>query len=506
MRPSFMLCFSVPLLALATCARADDAVVGNGTAASCTEPALDAAIFRVYFGDSQGGRVSFDCGAAPVTIPLTTTRILDGGVTTEIDGGGKITLDAGRQRRHVDVSGANTRVTLRGLVFVGGFAAPGTYGGAVYQRDASTLIVEDCRFSGNEGGLGGGALAGDDATVQTVRRSLFEDNLADSGGAISKSFGRFELVDSTFIGNRAVNLGGAVFWRETFGEIARSRFIDNEATEGGGLWIRGAFADVLATSFEGNHSVTLGGAVSVERTVGGSAPPVRLIGVTARDNSAGQGGGAFHIRGDSFASTVNSPTRLVNVSTAGNRVLASTGTGGDLLVQNASSAGFSNLVEIAYSTLIDARAPGGGVAVHVFRNSRVFVRKSVLWGASGIACATSGTNPVLASNGDNVIPTGGCPFAEPSDRTFATRAALVLAPIGDYGGDVDTHLPLPGSPLIDVAACENTLTAVDARGRPRQVDGDGDLVGGRDSGAVERQPSDVGTPATGLPFADGFEG
>ena len=66
-------------------AHAGNAVVGNGTPASCTEAALQAALGAATAG---GGTVTFDCGqsaATPVTILLSQRLALPNGVI--IDGG-----------------------------------------------------------------------------------------------------------------------------------------------------------------------------------------------------------------------------------------------------------------------------------------------------------------------------------------------------------------------------------------------------------------------------------
>lgn len=56
---------SFPLLA-------DNATVGDGTPASCTEAALNAAVTQVVVGvQAPGGVLRFACGAAPHTIALT---------------------------------------------------------------------------------------------------------------------------------------------------------------------------------------------------------------------------------------------------------------------------------------------------------------------------------------------------------------------------------------------------------------------------------------------------
>jgi hypothetical protein len=61
-------------------------VVGTGTPGSCTEAALDAAL-------AGGGFVTFDCGPDPVTITISSTKMID--ADTTIDGGSLITISGG---------------------------------------------------------------------------------------------------------------------------------------------------------------------------------------------------------------------------------------------------------------------------------------------------------------------------------------------------------------------------------------------------------------------------
>jgi hypothetical protein len=61
-------------------------VVGTGSAASCTEAALDAAL-------AGGGSVTFNCGPNPATITVTSTKTID--ADTVIDGGSVVTLSGG---------------------------------------------------------------------------------------------------------------------------------------------------------------------------------------------------------------------------------------------------------------------------------------------------------------------------------------------------------------------------------------------------------------------------
>src|SRR5262245_16411028 len=71
-------------------------VVGTGTPASCTETALNTALMG-------GGAVTFDCGVGPVTILLSSQKVIT--QSTTIDGGGKITLNGADTTRLFSVSG-----------------------------------------------------------------------------------------------------------------------------------------------------------------------------------------------------------------------------------------------------------------------------------------------------------------------------------------------------------------------------------------------------------------
>ena len=76
-----------------------DGVVGTGTAVSCTSAAgLDDLQDEI----NDGGILTFNCGAALVIIPVTTTLEADadvGAINATVDGGGLITLDGQNARR-----------------------------------------------------------------------------------------------------------------------------------------------------------------------------------------------------------------------------------------------------------------------------------------------------------------------------------------------------------------------------------------------------------------------
>src|SRR5262245_48139200 len=141
-------------------------VVGTGTAASCTFSQLQTAA-------TAGGVITFDCGSAPVTIPVTATLKVPINKNTVIDGGNKITLDGGGAVRILSFDSPNWMatnfgLTLQHLTLTNGKAMPTEaiptapapcsqgwndgQGGAVYMRDGFLRSEEG---SGGKGGRSG---------------------------------------------------------------------------------------------------------------------------------------------------------------------------------------------------------------------------------------------------------------------------------------------------------------------------------------------------------------
>ena len=66
---SMQFAISIALASLSPLALAAGGVVGNGTAASCTEAAFDTVLANAQ--TTGGGTITFDCGAAPIAIPFS---------------------------------------------------------------------------------------------------------------------------------------------------------------------------------------------------------------------------------------------------------------------------------------------------------------------------------------------------------------------------------------------------------------------------------------------------
>lgn len=268
---------AVPAEAQAENVASPTTVVGTGTPESCTSAAFVGAVGR-------GGVITFNCGSAPVTITLTeTAKVVNStGPSIVIDGGGKVTLSGGGQRRILYMNTCDPaqgwttshcndqdhpRLTLQNLTFVDGAAsgtdAAGAYGGgAVFARGGRLKIVNSrffrnqCDAAGPD--VGGGAVRAldqyNDLPLYVVgstfggRNDL--GNVCSNGGALSSIGVSYSVLNSLFTHNRAIGTGanparsgtpgggsGGAIYNDgnTFDlRVCGSRVTENSAKEGGG--------------------------------------------------------------------------------------------------------------------------------------------------------------------------------------------------------------------------------------------------------------------------------
>ena len=245
-------------------------VVGHGTAASCTSAAVVAAV-------RAGGIIRFSCGPNPVVIALrATAKVMNTSSQVVLDGGGLVTLSGEGRRRilymdtcdraqvwttsHCDDQ-ATPRLVVQNMALKDGNATgqhfDGGGGGAIFARGGRLRIVNSA-FAGDrcdrEGpDLGGGAvraLSQYRGLPVYVVGSRFTDNWCSNGAALSSIGVSWTVLNSGFVGNRAVGnganpaqpgtpgggSGGAIYNdgdRMTL-TIAGSSFVNNHANEGGG--------------------------------------------------------------------------------------------------------------------------------------------------------------------------------------------------------------------------------------------------------------------------------
>jgi hypothetical protein len=433
-------------------------VVGDGTAASCTAEALQAAA-------TAGGTIVFDCGPAPVTIPITSTIVFT--TETVLDGGGLITLDGGGTTRllYLD-SGYDTptpRLTVQRLAFHAGMGPAGgddtaRGGGAIY-RDGGSLTVIDCLFDDNHApspgqDIAGGAIYAFGGGDTIVVGSTFTNNSASDGGAIGSLNGDLTIINSTFVGNAATGTGGnpgnggaggAIYQdgRDEATSLCGVRITDSTAGAIGGAFFRvsndhtGTFA--MTRSTVDANRVTAAGA--------GNAGGLYLEGLaltitdsTISRNQAFYNGGIWI---NACAVQMTNVTIAENVATGSN--------GGGVWLGNGPTGTMRNCTVANNHATADGQVAGG-----IFGEGLTLV------------------NTIVAGNTAMYTPTcdaerpGGSGNLQWPDGSLCTTSPLVADPLlgalGDHGGPTETMVPAAASPAKGLATgCPPT----DQRGAPR---------------------------------------
>ncbi|MFC8682213.1 DUF4082 domain-containing protein [Microbacterium ureisolvens] len=275
------------------------AVVGTGTAASCTSAAVVAAV-------ATGGVVTFNCGSSPVTIPLSQTlKIRNSTENLVIDGGGLVTLSGGGVRRilYIDTcdsslgsvpgnclyAPAYPRVTVQNITLADGNATNESYvspgdvnqgsngGGAIFALGGRLKVVNTI-FTGNTCAPNGPDLGGGAVRV-LAQHSATPNSLDPSQAAMNQD--PVVIVNSTFGGagkGNSCSNGGAISGLRTPITIVNSLLTDNSAV--------GCCANPAKPGTPGGGS---GGAIYTD----GGTYDVRISGSRIERNSAKAGGSAI---------------------------------------------------------------------------------------------------------------------------------------------------------------------------------------------------------------------
>ncbi|WP_280151375.1 choice-of-anchor Q domain-containing protein [Piscinibacter sp. XHJ-5] len=478
--------------------------VGTGTAASCTESALRAAI-------ASHPVVTFNCGATAATIRIAKTIELPTDRNIVIDGGNKVTLDGGATTRIFSAVRANYRtnantITLQHITLANGKATGTQYvapdpsnpscaygwadgqGGAILVRDVKLRVI-DTTFRSNAAAtpgpdVGGGAIYAMGSLDVTVVGSTFTGNSGSNSGAVGllQTNGRF--YNSVFQNNVANGTGqnfkgGAATGCPGVGHVDQGGAGGN----GGAIGIDGkddTDVVVCGSSFIGNKANELAGAlgrtsnVTARRTTidrslfqantaksAGAifvlnSKPLDILATTFSNNVA-KGAGAAHLYG--------SRLNVVNTTFSGNQATA--GVGGALMlsasdatgvIRNATFTGNKSTAGLGYF----AAAIAGTLNFPVYNT--VFANNLTNDGGSPMQCwFTPGTgandmqwprNHVVGTAPDTAC-IGGIVFADPQ-----------LGALAANGGPTPTARPSSTSPLRGAG---RNCPATDQRGNARNT-------------------------------------
>lgn len=440
--PAILILFAA--MTTATDVRAVDGVIGPG---ECDEARFGNVLDTV--DSSGGGTITFDCGNAPVTIGFTGYKSIANTVT--IDGANRIIFDGGGMSAFLQIF-ASANVTLKRLTFqhgafnashaienngvlvlesvkvidnVSASSAIANFGhltirSSTLSRNAidssmasgvalftdGTAIIEQSIFSDNafNGGAGsnGGAIVlnGDLGGTLAVSNTVFRNNAARNGGAISVESGQLTVVNSEFVENSAAFAGGAIDCSSGTINVRSSAFADNLAgTNGAGIFSHCALTAINLT-LSGNSASAGGGGLYQDSNSDSS-----VIFATFRGNSAAFGGGVY-----------NEFNNISDLRIANSIISENTGSNCDGAILSSGYNLSSGGAECAFSN----SAPGD-----LFAES-LPLRPYALYGGP------TSTQPPLAGNAAiDHVPVAAC--GSPGNRVDQRGATRPVGPACDSG-------------------------------------------------------------------------
>lgn len=444
-------------------------IVGDGTPGSCTEGAFKAAI-------NLGGVITFKCGAAPVTITLTSPAIINNiagadmlGDTT-IDGGNLVTLSGGGLSRILYLNACEApfnnprcdifphpHLTVQNLTFVDGRDSSARGGGAIF-RHGGALTVIHAQFYNNKGATtgqdtAGGAIRLEQATPALIVDSVFgaagKGNACSNGGAIgSLQAHPVTIINSVIDSNSATGVGGN----------------PGNGGNGGGFYQDGVSLDVTMCGVQLTHNTgnAFGGGLFFVDNAGDGK--LTLTNTALADNAipshAGQPshGGAGYVQGAQLLVTNAAIARNAADFAAGLYVNAMNGKGSfnatNLTVTGMAGDGLTvegGLRGTLLNTTIAGNTRGIGGAAGLTLDNTILAGNQT----SCDTAAAGGTASVQ-------FPGASCGIALP------TMDAL-LGPLADNGGTtgIPTMAPGASSPALGLGV---VCPSADARGIARPAD------------------------------------
>jgi hypothetical protein len=435
-------------------------VVGNGTAASCTEAALDAAL-------AGGGLVTFDCGPNPVTITITTAASI-GSTPTTVDGGDMVTLSGNDTAGLFDVGDGDT-LNLLNLTLTDGE-------GSAIDVQNGTLNLTDVVVQNGERGIY------NDAGVVNLTDSVITNNVLSgafqSGGGIESYNGSLTLTRSV-ISNNQVTSNDTGFGR------------------GGGIYFQAQDNSdnltIVDSTITGNTANKEGGGIyALDDVPAAPNPAATITGSTIDHNAGNNGGGLFS---NNVALSVTNATFSANQSTV---------TSGSAIFHHAGTGTLNNV------TITDNDATGIS-AVRIRAGATLNAANTIIAGnVGGVSNLPSDCQGTLTSMGYNVIgDTDNCVISGTTTGNLLDTDPL-LDTLQDNGGPTETHAIDTDSPAYNAgnpddppAAGTLACATVDQRGAVRPQAGRCD-IGAFEVGTLDAVPPVTNAASNPVPNAAGW--
>jgi predicted outer membrane repeat protein len=432
--------------------------IGSGTPGTCTAPSFQAAL-------PTATSIVFNCGALPITLTLTSPQPITSNLS--IDGGNKVTLDAGGAGRHFDLQ-SGAALTLTAITLANGNSGPNC-GGAIQVAASARLTLSQARFLNNHSSAQAGAVCIQGGGSASITSSLFLDNHAGTHGGAIGNYGSLTLSGTRFMSNTAPINGGAI---DTTGlaAVTTSTFVSNTAGfRGGGINNYLGLLSVSASSLISNTAGAYGGGLANDSS------GTLVSGTTFTGNYSNDHGGAIQSSG-----TLTLTNSTLSANHAKNN-------GGGL--DWTTGAVFTLLNDTVVSNT--AGTQGGNLYTGGAPNASIKLKNTLVAFGGPNNCDNT-----VATQGNNLESAITCGLSAGSDLRNADPK---IGPLQDNGGPTWTHALKFGSPAID-AGSNTGCPAADQRGIARPQDGDGNGSAVCDIGALEATPGSSFSHVIYLPF------
>ena len=489
---------------------------GDGTPGSITQTTLQTLI-------NNGGKIVFNGGAAPVTLTLTATLMVDARKEVIIDGLGLLTISGNNAVRIFDKGapanqGEGTLLGLQNMSLVNGRTNEGLGGAAIRGSFFGSLKVHNVAFEDNQGPLSNGDACGAVWTGGYKEASFvnctFLNNRAANGGAMGSIGSSVSIINCLFDGNQAVGTGGtfaqggqggAVYtdgvqnsvnsYLNICGSVFKNSTAGHQAGALNASFYRnqGSTGTIDRCTFDNNSCASAqGGAMYLQLSEGlattGSNGSFTVTNCTFNNNRTPSQGGAGWVG-------PNTITAFTNCTFNNNRAVnGGNGLGGGLAFTEFTSNTITNCT-FAYNQ-------AGNFAASIFNGGNTTLRNTLFYKdligqgqqANPYAGGSINKSSVLTSVGGNMqFPsTLSAPFGPETDfwineappGTVLTTDAQ-LQNLADNGGSTPTMALPTGSPAINAGIAAGA-PATDQRGFTR--------TGNPDIGAFEFGSVVVTTP------------
>jgi CSLREA domain-containing protein len=228
----------------------EDPGVGSCTSSYCS-------LRQAVAAAQPFGRVVFK-STLKGTVALTSSIQL--GKPLQVDGGGRITLDA--QGKDIVLSVFSEGVEVSGFTLTGGSL------GAINVL-SGFLTLRSSTVTGNTSVFGGGGIR-NLGTLTVINSSITNNTTPTDGAGIWSNGGTLTVVSSTIAGNTASGYGGGIWVTSTGNASVTSSTISGNSAGriGGGIYNYGAGTTIRSSAIVTNIAPGAGGGVGIEAPAG----------------------------------------------------------------------------------------------------------------------------------------------------------------------------------------------------------------------------------------------